>query len=87
MNRGPGDLGLINWPFLVEYLAVNLVIIVPADTYAHGMNNIAVVSVIILIKSPQSGVTLCFQFVSAASATAGSAKTFASHVKTIWAKP
>ena len=36
-----------------------------------------------VIKSPQSGVTLCFQFVSAASA----ATTFASHVKTVWAKP
>ena len=37
----------------------------------------------IIIKSPRSGVTLCFQFVSAASA---SATTFASHVKTVWAK-
>ena len=37
-----------------------------------------------IIKSPQSGVTLCFQFVSAASAAA---TTFASHVKTVWAKP
>ena len=37
-----------------------------------------------LIKSPQSGVTLCFQFVSAAAATA---ITFASHIKTVWAKP
>ena len=35
-----------------------------------------------IIKSPQSGVTLCFQFVSAASASAAAAKTFASHVKT-----
>ena len=34
-----------------------------------------------VIKSPRSGVTLCFQFVSAA------AKTFPSHVKTVWAKP
>ena len=34
-----------------------------------------------LIKSPQSGVTLCFQFVSAA-ASAAAAMTFASHVKT-----
>ena len=39
---------------------------------------------VLIFKSPQSGVTLCFQFVSAASATA---KTFPSHVKTIWAKP
>ena len=39
-----------------------------------------------LIKSPRSGVTLCFQFVSAASASAA-AKTFASHVKTVSAKP
>ena len=36
-----------------------------------------------IIKSPQSGVTLCFQFVSAAAA----AMTFASHVKTVWASP
>ena len=35
----------------------------------------------VIIKSPQSGVTLCFQFVSAA------ATTFASHVKTVSAKP
>ena len=38
-----------------------------------------------LIKSPQCGVTLCFQFVSApasASAAAAAAMTFASHVKT-----
>ena len=34
------------------------------------------------IKSPRSGITLCFQFVSAASASAA-AKTFPSHVKTI----
>ena len=43
-----------------------------------------------LIKSPQSGVTLCFQFVSAAAsaaATAAAAMTFASHVKTVWASP
>ena len=45
-----------------------------------------------IIKSPQSGVTLCFQFVSpsaAASAAAASAAatTFVSHVKTVWAKP
>ena len=42
-----------------------------------------------LFKSPQSGVTLWFQFVSAASATSPStaATTFASHVKTILAKP
>ena len=43
-----------------------------------------------IIKSPQSGVTLCFQFVSAAasaSAAAAAAMTFASHVKTIWASP
>ena len=43
-----------------------------------------------VIKSPQSGVTLCFQFVSAdASASASStyaAKSVASHVKTVWAK-
>ena len=39
-----------------------------------------------IIKSPRSGVTLCFQFVSAALASAA-AKTFPSHVKTIWAKP
>ena len=37
-----------------------------------------------LAKSPQSGVTLCFQLVSAASAAA---TTFASHVKTVRAKP
>ena len=42
-----------------------------------------------IIKSPQSGVTLCFQFVSAAasaSAAAAAAKTFASYVKTVWAR-
>ena len=39
-----------------------------------------------LIKSPQSGVTLCFQFISAASAASTAAKTFPSHVKTVWAK-
>ena len=39
-----------------------------------------------IIKSPQSGVTLCLQFVSTASASAA-ATTFASHVKTVWAKP
>ena len=38
---------------------------------------------IAIIKSPQSGVTLCFQFVSV-SATAA-AMTFVSHVKTVWA--
>ena len=43
----------------------------------------------LLIKSPRSGVTLCFQFVSAAAsaAAAAAAATFASHVKTISAKP
>ena len=44
-----------------------------------------------IIKSPRSGVTLCFQFVSAASAATSAASaastTFASHVKTFWAKP
>ena len=35
-----------------------------------------------IIKSAQSGVTLCFQFVSAASAAA---TTFGFHVKTVWA--
>ena len=35
----------------------------------------------ILIKSPRSGVTLCFQSVSATSAAA---KTFPSHIKTVW---
>ena len=39
-----------------------------------------------LKKSWKSGVTLCFQFVSAASASAA-ATTFASHVKTVRAKP
>ena len=40
-----------------------------------------------IFKSPRSGVTLCFQFVSAASAAASAAaKTFPSHVKTVWAK-
>ena len=47
---------------------------------------------VFLIKSPQSGVTLCFQFVSAsgsvsASAAVAAAMTFPSHVKTVWAKP
>ena len=39
-----------------------------------------------IIKSPQSGITLCFQFISTAMSTAA-ALTFASHVKTVWAKP
>ena len=39
-----------------------------------------------LFKSPRSGVTLCFQFVSASSASAA-AKIYPSHVKTVWAKP
>ena len=38
----------------------------------------------ILIKSLRSGVTLCFQSVSDTSAAA---KTFPSHIKTVWAKP
>ena len=36
-------------------------------------------------KSPRSGVTLCVQFVSATSAASAAAKTFPSHVKTVWA--
>ena len=45
-----------------------------------------------IIKSPQFGVTLCFQFVSAAvsasaAAAAAATMTFASHVKTVWASP
>ena len=36
------------------------------------------------LKSPRSGVTLCFQFVSATASAA--ATIFASHVKTVWAK-
>ena len=48
-----------------------------------------------IIKSPRSGVTLCYQFVSAAStaaaataaAASATATTFASHVNTVWAKP
>ena len=37
-----------------------------------------------LFKSPQSGETLCFQFVSTASTTASTAATtFASYVKTV----
>ena len=45
-----------------------------------------------LIESPRSGVTLCFQFISAVStasavsAASATAKTFASHIKTVWAK-
>ena len=40
-----------------------------------------------IFKSPQSGVTLCFQFVSAAGAGAAAATmTFASHVKAVWAR-
>ena len=54
--------------------------------------NVKSVPCTFLIKSPQSGVTLCFQFVSALSAAAAAtasaaATTFASHVKTVWAKP
>ena len=43
-----------------------------------------------LIKSPRSGVTLCFQFVSAASAAAAApaaTTSFAYHVKTVSDKP
>ena len=40
-----------------------------------------------IIKSTESGVTLCFQFVSAAASAPVTAKTFASHVKTVSAKP
>ena len=36
-----------------------------------------------LIKSPRSEVTLCFQFISAASTASTAAMTFASQVKTI----
>ena len=37
-------------------------------------------------KSARSGVTMCFRFVSVVSAAASAvAKTFASHVKTVWA--
>ena len=40
------------------------------------------------IKSPRSGVSLCFQSVSAKSASlSAAAKTFPSHIKTVWAKP
>ena len=45
-----------------------------------------IIKCLCIIKSPRSGVTLCFQFVSAVSASAA-AKTFPSHVKTVWAKP
>ena len=38
-----------------------------------------------IFKSPQSGGTLCFQFVSGAGAAAAT-MTFASHVKTVWAR-
>ena len=50
---------------------------------------IAIIAIVNVIKSPQSGMTLCFQFVSTASAAASSAAAtaFASHVKTVWAKP
>ena len=40
-----------------------------------------------IIKSPRSGVTLCFQFVSAAAAASATATTFTSHIKIVWAKP
>ena len=39
-----------------------------------------------IIKSPQSVLTLCFQFVSAATASTA-AMTFAPHAKTVSAKP
>ena len=42
---------------------------------------------VLIIKSLQSGVTLWFQFVSAAASAAATAMTFASHVKTVWARP
>ena len=46
-----------------------------------------------LIKSPQSGLTSCFQLISAASTTSAAsaasaaAKTYATHIKTVCAKP
>ena len=40
-----------------------------------------------LFKSPQSGMTLCFQFASAASPASAAATNFDSHVKTVSAKP
>ena len=52
----------------------------------HGYLNVALSEIKIqsdhIIKSPQSGVTLCFQFISVASAAASvaAATTFASHV-------
>ena len=49
------------------------------------------IGTVCFIKSPWSGVTLCFQFVSTVSTSSTSAstsaKTFPSHVKTVWAKP
>ena len=42
----------------------------------------------LFIKSPRSVVTLYFQFVSASTTSpAAAAKTFASHVKTVFTKP
>ena len=40
-----------------------------------------------LIKSPWSGLILCFQFVSAVSVASADAKALASLVKTVCAKP
>ena len=72
---------------------------VPEGTYCvkqviYNLIMHGIILKLVIIKSPQSGVTLCFQFVSTASAatTASAAAsavatTFASHVKTVWAKP
>ena len=65
---------------LVSIIIINIVIISIIIT-----NVVTIITIIIIIiKSPQPGVTLCFQFVSAASAAA---TTFVSHVKTVWTKP
>ena len=61
------------------------VIVIQEDLGVYSQ--ITRVAYTVIFKSPQSGPTLCFQFVSAAAAASAAATTFASHVKTVWAKP
>ena len=82
-----------------EFYHLCVVIICSASTYQVYLADWCTFHILntwSIFKSSQSGVTLCFQFVSTTSASSSatasasvstSAKTFPSHVKTIWAKP
>ena len=83
----------INWhhcvpfealPVVFRYLIANALEILQSYTkpsICEFCNQLNLAVAVDVIKSPRSGVTLCFQFVSAASASVA-AKTFPSHVKT-----